>query len=195
MAEAQVSDRIVNIPNTVTLIRLLGIPVFWWVLLGQDNVGLAAGLFFVIGLTDWIDGYLARRLNQVTKLGTALDPIADRLLIASAVIGGLIAGVIPPWFGIPLITRELFMGVVTLNMIRKGAGTLEVRSLGKTATFILFGVIPSFYLAAAEIGKGFFEPFALLSGIVGLVLYWTVASQYVGDARRKVLEIESSPNR
>ena len=193
MAEAQVSDRIINIPNSVTFIRLLGVPVFWWVLLGRENIGLAAGLFFAIGLTDWLDGYLARRLNQITKLGTALDPIADRLLIASAVVGGLIANVIPPWFGITLIARELFMGVVTLNMVRKGAGTLVVRYLGKTATFILFGAIPSFYLSAADIGKAFFEPFALLSGVVGLLLYWFVAFQYVGDARRRVMELESSP--
>ena len=70
MAETQVSDRIINIPNTVTFIRLLGIPVFWWVLLGREDIGLAAAFFFVIGLTDWIDGYLARRLDQITKLGT-----------------------------------------------------------------------------------------------------------------------------
>ena len=106
----------------MTFIRLLGIPVFWWVLLGREDIGLAAAFFFVIGLTDWIDGYLARRLDQITKLGTALDPIADRLLIASAIIGGLIAGVIPWLFAVPLITRELLMGVVTLNMLRKGAG-------------------------------------------------------------------------
>jgi len=193
VAEAQVSDRIINIPNTVTFIRLLGIPVFWWVLLGREDIGLAAAFFFVIGLTDWIDGYLARRLDQITKLGTALDPIADRLLIASAIIGGLIAGVIPWLFAIPLITRELLMGVVTLNMLRKGAGTLEVRYLGKIATFVLFGAIPSFYLSAADIGKVFFEPFALVSGVVGLVLYWTVALQYFGDARRRIMELESSP--
>ncbi len=152
-----------------------------------------AGLFIVlIGWTDWIDGYLARRLNQVTKLGKALDPIADRLMIASAVVGGLIAGVVPAAIGILLIVRELFMGVVALTLAAKGAGTLEVRYLGKVSTFMLYGAIPAFYFAEA----GFLEPLMRLlawaGGLVGLALYWWVAFQYVGDARAKLLDVESS---
>jgi cardiolipin synthase (CMP-forming) len=192
VVEEQVSNRIVTIPNVISFIRLLGVPFFWWVLLVEENVGMA-GLFIVlIGWTDWIDGYLARRLNQVTKLGKALDPIADRLMIASAVIGGLIAGVVPAAIGILLIVRELFMGAVALTLAAKGAGTLEVRYLGKVSTFMLYGAIPAFYFAEA----GFLEPLMRLlawaGGLVGLALYWWVAFQYVGDARARLLDVESS---
>ena len=191
MTQEQVSDRIFTIPNIISFIRLLFVPVFWWILLVEENVGLAAILVFLIGWTDWIDGYLARRLNQVSKLGKALDPIADRLLIASAVIGGLIAGVVPGWIAWPLIVRELFMGVVTLILVAKGGRTLEVRYLGKLSTFILYGAIPAFYLAEAGFLEVILRPVAWISGVVGLVLYWFVAFQYVGDARRQLAEVES----
>jgi cardiolipin synthase len=191
VSEEQVSNRIVTIPNIISFIRLLGVPVFWWVLLVEENVGMAAVFIFLIGWTDWIDGYLARRLNQVTNLGKALDPIADRLMIASAVIGGLIAGVVPPIIAILLILRELFMGVVALILATKGAGILEVRYLGKLSTFILYGAIPAFYLAEA----GFLEPLMTtlgwIGGVVGLALYWWVAFQYVADARVKLADVES----
>ncbi len=152
---------------------------------------MAAVFIFLIGWTDWIDGYLARRLNQVTKLGTALDPIADRLMIASAVIGGLIAGVVPAPIGILLIVRELFVGIIALALAMKRAGTLEVRYFGKVSTFILYGAIPAFYLAEA----GFLEPLmrvgGWVGGVVGLTLYWWVAFQYVGDAKAKLSNVES----
>ena len=191
MVDEQVSNRIVTIPNIISFIRLLGVPVFLWVLLVEENVGMAALFVFLIGWTDWIDGYLARRLNQVTKLGKALDPIADRMMIAAAVIGGLIAGVVPPFIGILLIVREIFVGSVALVLAAKGKGTLDVRYLGKVSTFILYGAIPAFYLAAA----GFLEPIMTflgwLGGLVGLVLYWWVAFQYVSDARAKLANVES----
>ncbi|MEX1092969.1 MAG: CDP-alcohol phosphatidyltransferase family protein, partial [Acidimicrobiia bacterium] len=93
--ERTASDRILTLPNAVSFARLLGVGVFWWVLVVDDNIALAAWLIFIIGWTDWIDGYLARKLDQVTKLGKALDPVADRLMIVSAVVGGLVVGVVP----------------------------------------------------------------------------------------------------
>ena len=89
------SDRILTIPNLVSFARLLGVGWFWWALVAQDDIVLAAWLIFFIGWTDWIDGYLARRLNQVSELGKILDPVADRLMIISAVVGGLVVGVVP----------------------------------------------------------------------------------------------------
>ncbi len=192
MPDEQVSDRILTIPNLVTFVRLLGVGVFWWVLLVEENIGLAAGLIFLIGWTDWIDGYLARRLDQVSKLGTALDPIADRLMIASAVIGGMIVDVVPLVIGVGLIARELFMGLVTLRLLSKSAATLEVRYLGKVATFILYGAIPLFYLAAIDFLGAITAPLAWVSGVVGLVMYWYVAFQYVGDAKKALAEVRSA---
>lgn len=194
MTDESVSDRILTIPNLITFIRLLGVGVFWWALLVEENTALAAWLVFVIGWTDWIDGYLARRLDQVSRLGTVLDPIADRLLIASAVVGGLIVGVVPVWIGLPLIAREVLMGVVTLIVISRGAGTLEVRYLGKLATFFLYGAIPAFYLGEAGFLSGLMFALGWFFGVLGLVLYWIVAIQYVNDARQAIAELKSPAN-
>lgn len=165
--------------------------LFWWVLLADDNVALAAWLVFVIGWTDWIDGYLARRLNQVTELGKILDPVADRLMIVSAIVGGMIAGVVPAVIGFPLLVREGIMGIVTLYLAWRGGGTLSVRYLGKAATFSLYGAIPAFYLAEA----GFLPPLmwvlAWFFGILGLVFYWIVMFQYVGETRQRLSALES----
>jgi len=190
--DEQVSDRILTIPNLVTFVRLLGVGVFWWVLLVEENIGLAAGLIFLIGWTDWIDGYLARKLDQVSKFGTAFDPIADRLMIASAVIGGMIVDVVPLVIGVGLIARELFMGLVTLRLLSKSAATLKVRYLGKVATFILYGAIPLFYLAAIDFLGAITTPLAWVSGVVGLAIYWYVAFQYVGDAKKALAEVKSA---
>ena len=195
MTQTHPSDRILTLPNLVTLIRLAMVPVFWWVLLGLDEVAWSAALIFVVGWTDWIDGYLARRLNQVSKLGTSLDPVADRLMIASAVVAGLIAGVIPAVIGLGLIAREVFMGGVTLVLVLRGAGMLAVRYWGKVSTFILYGAIPAFYLAAAGVIEAVMAPLAWLTGVVGLALYWFVALQYLGDAGRKLRDVESPRNR
>ncbi len=192
MTEADASSRILTIPNLVSFVRLLAIPVFWWVLLVDDNVVLAAWLIFIIGWTDWIDGYLARRLGQVSDLGKILDPVADRLLIASAVIGGLIAGVLPTWFGWGLIAREALVGLVALNLAARGGGTIEVRFIGKAATFALYGAIPAFYLAAAGFLEWLMRPVAWLLGIIGLALYWYVAFLYIGDSRARLAALESS---
>ena len=134
MTENGHSNRILTVPNAISFVRLVGVGYFWWVLLVAENILLAGILIAVLGGTDWLDGYLARRLNQESELGKVLDPLADRLMIASAVIGGLIAEVVPAVIGWGLITREVFMGVIALALVSKGAGVLEVRWLGKAAT-------------------------------------------------------------
>lgn len=185
------SDRILTVPNAVSFARLLGIGVFWWVLIVDDNIALAAWLIFIIGWTDWIDGYLARKLDQVTKLGKALDPVADRLMIVSAVVGGLITGVVPAIIAIPLLVREALMGVLTGYLAVRGGGTLEVRYLGKVATFALYGAIPAFYLAAAGFLEGLMFVLAWFFGLLGLFLYWYVLMEYVRDVRTALPDVES----
>jgi cardiolipin synthase len=161
------------------------------VLLGQENVAWAAALIFIIGSTDWIDGYLARKLNQVSEVGKFLDPLADRLMIASALIGGLIAGVLPLVIGWGLIVREVLVGIGTLALAFRGLGKLEVLWLGKLATFLLYGAIPSFYLTSAEIVPWLFEPPGWIAGTVGLLLYWYVGFQYAGEVRRRLGRVAS----
>ena len=185
---------IVTIPNLVSGLRILAVPYFWYVLIGQDRVGLAAGLMFLIGASDWVDGYLARRLDQVSEFGKLLDPVADRLMIASALVAGLVAGVLPEVIGWPLLAREALVGIGTLVLAGRGLGKLEVRWLGKAATFALYGAIPSFYLTSADILPWLFGPPAWIAGIVGLVLYWYVGWQYIGDIWAKLRSVKSPPS-
>jgi len=187
------SDRILTIPNVISSARLLGVGLFWWTLLALEDHTLAAIVILLTGGTDWIDGRLARRLNQVTRLGKALDPAADRLMIASAVIGGMIASVIPPAIGWLLIVREALMSAVTLTLAVKGRGTLEVRRLGKVSTFVLYAAIPAFYLAEGGVLEGLTAPLAWVAAVIGLALYWVVTLQYLVDARLRLAGLESGP--
>jgi cardiolipin synthase (CMP-forming) len=182
--EQAVSDRVLTIPNVVSFVRLAAIPVFWWLLLGADEPVAATVLFASIATTDWVDGFLARRLDQVTRLGKALDPVADRLMIAAAVIAGLIAGIVPPVVGVTLIVREAYMGLITIGLIARGRGTLEVRTLGKRATFLVYSGVGLFYLAALPFLEPFTRPAAWVLGVGGLILYWITAFQYTRDAWR-----------
>ncbi len=186
------NDRILTVPNLISFIRLLTVPVFWWAIL-TDRFVVATVIVAVVGSTDWLDGFLARKLNQVSKLGAFLDPLADRLMIASAVVGGLIVGVVPGLIGYPLIVREVLVGFGAAYLARRGGGTLEVRYRGKVATLLVYWSIPSFFLAAATSWTTFFTWFGWLAGLVGLVLYWWVGFEYIGDARHKLTAGESSP--
>ena len=176
---------VVTLPNLVSLVRLLLIPVFLWLLFGQDDPGSAGLLLGLIGATDWVDGYLARRLDQVSEIGKLLDPLADRLAVAAAVIGGLIADVLPPAFAWALILREVLIGMGALVGWMRGVAKLDVRYLGKLATFILYFAIAGFY-----VGVGFDVPLfvtaAWVIGVPGLVIYYVVAFQYVGDMRAAI---------
>ena len=175
-----------TIPNLISLLRLAGIGLFWWLLFGKDDPVAAGVLILVIGWTDWLDGVLARKLNQVSEIGKFLDPLADRLAIAAALIGGMIAAVIPLWLGIALIVREagVAFGALLLGMRLKEK--LDVRYMGKLATFILYGAIPAFYLAAGGIGGDVFLYLGWIFGVIGLVLYYWVAVLYVTDIRDKL---------
>ncbi len=172
----------------MSLLRLLAIPWFWWLLVVEGRVVAAAWLIVAIGGTDWVDGYLARRLSQVSEVGKFLDPLADRAMIASAVVGGLVAGTLPLVVAIPLIVRELAVGIGALMLGVKGAGKLEVRTLGKTATFLLYGAVPAFYLDRAGFVPWLFTPIAWIAGVVGLVAYYWVGVEYLGDMRRALAE-------
>lgn len=189
-------NRVFTIPNLVSFVRLAFLPYFWWVTLGARDFTLAALMIFLIGSTDWVDGYLARRLDQVTELGKILDPVADRLMIGSALLAGLLAGVVPAVIGIPLVIREVVVGVATLVALRSGV-RIDVHTIGKTATFLLYGAIPSFYLAESGFGSEFFGPPAWLAGTVGLGLYYLVGGRYLAETvavfRGKLPESVSSP--
>jgi cardiolipin synthase len=171
---------IFTIPNLVSTIRLVGVGVFAWLIFSRGEYAAAGWLLFAIGWTDWIDGYLARRLDQVSELGKILDPVADRLAIVTAVIGGMVLGVIPLLLGIGIAAREVAVGMGSILVASKG-GKIEVRWLGKLATFILYGAIPAFYVAQGGFIPAVFLVVAWVFGVVGLILYWWVAWLYARD--------------
>lgn len=168
-----------TIPNLISTVRLGLIPVFLWLLFGKDNPFAAGWLLGLIGSTDWIDGYLARRLDQVSEVGKFLDPLADRLAVAAAVIGGLISGDLPGWFAWPLIVREALVAVGAVVVALKGHTKLDVRDIGKLATLLLY-VAVSWFFVGSEWSWGI--ALGWLAGVPGLILYYVVAVQYAGDA-------------
>lgn len=187
------SRRVLTIPNLVSTVRLALVPLFLWLLFGADHP-LAAGLLLGgIGGTDWVDGYLARRLNQVSELGKMLDPIADRLAITAAVIGGWVAGVLPWPVALALVVRESVIALGAAIAAWRWKVRLEVRYLGKVATFGLYSAIGSFYVYAGY-EHPFFIWWAWAVVVPGLILYYAVGVQYFIDAvaaRRRAASVSS----
>jgi cardiolipin synthase len=175
-----------NVPNVISLIRLALIPVFIW-LVAISEFGWAGILLGVIGSTDWIDGYLARRLGQVTEVGKFLDPLADRLAVIVAVIAGLISGVLPVVFAVALIVREVLIGIGAMYGWSRGVTKLDVRWLGKAATLLLYVSISLFY-----VGVGFDVEVlvwaAWLTGVPGLGMYYWVGVEYFSDMRKAIAQ-------
>ena len=170
-----------TVPNLISALRIAAIPLFLWVLLGRDNPGLAAVMLGVIAWTDYLDGWLARKLDQVSEIGKFLDPLADRLVVASSVIGGLVAGVVPPWLGWPLVGREAVIGAVALYLLVTLRIKVPVRQLGKVATGLVFAAVPFYYLAHTSFLPVLWQWLGGSMGAAGLVLYLIVSWQYAGD--------------
>jgi cardiolipin synthase len=181
-------ERIWTIPNAISVARLIGVPVFLWLVLGvQTRAGdwWAVGLLMASGFSDWLDGKIARALNQQTRLGQLLDPAADRLYIVATIVALAVRGIIPWWLVAILAARELLMGGVLAALRRRGWGTLQVSFVGKTATLCLLYAFPLLFLGAhvasyAETAKVAGWTFV----IWGSALYWCAALLYIVQARR-----------
>ncbi|WP_410657867.1 CDP-alcohol phosphatidyltransferase family protein [Amycolatopsis sp. lyj-112] len=145
-----------NVPNMLSILRLAGVPVFLWLLLGPEEDGWAFALLVFSALTDWLDGKLARWLNQMSRLGQLLDPAADRLYILATLIAFLIRDIIPWWVVAPLILREAVLGVCVLLLRRAGFAPPEVTYIGKGATFVLMYAFPFLLLTQGDSGLAAF---------------------------------------
>ena len=143
----QLPDRVWTVPNALSALRLLGVPLFLWLLLGPQADGWAVVVLMVSGVTDWADGKLARVLGQSSRLGALLDPAADRLYIVSTLVAFVLRDVVPLWLVAVLVGRELVLGVMLLVLRRHGYPPLQVHYLGKAATFILLYAFPLLLLA------------------------------------------------
>lgn len=179
------TTRTFTVPNILSMLRLVGVPVFLWLILVPKADGWAVLLLMFAGFTDWLDGYLARRWNQISRLGQLLDPIADRLYILATLVGLLIRGIIPWWLVFLLISRDLVMAVVLWVLKGRGVTGLPVHFIGKAATFNLLYAFPLLLLgdgtsAFALLCKVFGWAFA----IWGTALYWWAAVLYIEQARR-----------
>lgn len=177
---AQGSTRVLTIPNLVSFARLAGVPLFLYLVLGPHEDGWAVVVLAIGGTSDWVDGFLARRLNQTSRLGELLDPLADRLYIVATVVALTIREVIPAWFTVALLARELLLGVCLLVLRRYGYGPPPVHYVGKSATFILLLALPILLLLKVSPGTEFWTyPTGWSLAWWGLVLYWIAALFYV----------------
>jgi cardiolipin synthase len=187
---------VLTVPNLVTAVRLSGIPVFLVLLFGTDERFAAALLLGGIGATDWIDGFLARRLDQVSELGKILDPTADRLVFLVAIVAMLVDGSVPVWFALLALVREATVGVSALVLGALGARRIDVTWLGKCATFALLMAFPFFLAGHSDVGIAeAFEVAGWVCGLPGLVLSYYAAWQYVPLARRALADGRSGARR
>jgi cardiolipin synthase len=182
-------DRILTVPNAITLVRLACIPLFLWLLFGADRQTAAAILLGALGATDWIDGFVARRYHQVSTVGKVLDPVADRVLVVTAVVAIIVHGAVPVWFGAATLAREVVVSGAVLLLASLGAKRIDVLWVGKAGTFALMFSYPAFLLGYGT--AGWQEPIrivAWITGLTGLALAWIAAGSYVPVARRALAD-------
>jgi cardiolipin synthase len=172
--EKDPQDRILTIPNLITAMRLALLPVFVWLLLSQNNRAAAAILLGAIGATDWVDGWFARRFNQVSNVGKVLDPVADRMLFFVSIVAIIIDGGAPIWFCIAVLAREIIVSIATLVLAALGARRIDVTWFGKTGTFGLMFAFPLFLLASSgNSWDGLWLASAWICAVPGLAFsYW-----------------------
>ena len=176
--------RIVTIPNVITLVRLVCVPVFVW-LLADDELLAAAVLLAVLGATDWVDGWLARRFDQGSDFGKVFDPVADRILLLVAGVALIVQGSVPLVVGILVLAREVIISVAVLALAAAGARRIDVQWVGKAGTLALMFAFPLFLWADAIHGDAhdlvLFA--AWFMAVCGLVLSYYAAATYVPLAR------------
>ncbi|MEI8240073.1 MAG: CDP-alcohol phosphatidyltransferase family protein [Actinomycetota bacterium] len=182
------THKFLTAPNLFTLLRLCCIPLFLYLLFGRDNRIAAAFLLGGLGATDWVDGWLARRFDQVSEFGKMFDPTADRLLFIVAITAIIIDGSAPLWFCLAVIVREVVVGLtMVIATLFFGMQRFDVTWWGKMATFLLMFALPGFMLGASDIfGHQAFLVASWILGIPGLVLSYYTAVTYVPMVRESL---------
>jgi cardiolipin synthase len=177
--------RIWTVPNLLSASRLLGVPVFLWLLLGPRADGWALLVLALSGLTDWADGVLARRLNQLSRLGELLDPLVDRLYILASLLGLVLRHILPWWLAAVLIGRDLVLLCTLPALKRRGLTGLPVHYLGKAATFNLLYAFPLLLLGShAGTLSQLAKPIAWAFTLWGTGLYLWAGGLYLIQVRR-----------
>jgi cardiolipin synthase len=180
-------NRVWTLPNALSVLRLLGVPLFLWLLLGPEADGWALVVLMVSGFTDWLDGKLARWLDQSSRLGALLDPAADRLYIVSTLIALAIRDIVPVWLVAVLVGREVVLAGTLLVLRHYGYPPLQVHYLGKAATLLLLYAFPGLLLAVGDNPvAAVVAPIAWALVIWGTVLYVLAGVFYVLQVARIV---------
>jgi cardiolipin synthase len=185
--DSPVPMRVWTVPNLLSLLRLLGVPVFLWLALGPHADGWAFAVLAFAGVSDYADGKIARRFNQSSRLGALLDPAADRLYILATIIALIVRGIVPAWLGISVPARDLLLAFTLPVLRRHGYSVLPVHFLGKAATLNLLYAFPLLLLAdghntLADIAR----PFGWAFAVWGVALYWWAGWLYVVQLRQIV---------
>ncbi|CAN5560118.1 CDP-alcohol phosphatidyltransferase family protein [soil metagenome] len=176
---------LLTVPNAFTLARLFCLPLFLYLLLGRDNRPAAAWLLGGLGTTDWVDGYLARRLDQTSEFGKVFDPTVDRVLFIVALTAITADDAAPRWFCVAALAREFIVGsTMAAATLVWHMQRFDVTWWGKTATFLLMFAVPGFVLGASDFpGHTGFQIASWILGIPGLLLSWATAASYVPRIR------------
>ena len=188
-------DRILTIPNLLSMLRLAGVPLFLWLVLGPEADGWALLLLLVAGFTDYLDGNLARRLNQTSSLGQVLDPVADRLYILAVVVGLVLRDIIPVWLAVSLPMRDVLLFSLIPFLRIRGYSALPVHYLGKAATAALLYAFPLLLLGddsgtLASLAQVFGWAFT----IWGVGLYWWAGLLYAWQVRTLLVTTPPLPH-
>jgi cardiolipin synthase len=178
-------DRLFTVPNLLSVLRLLGVPLFLWLLLGPHADVAALVVLALSGFSDWADGVLARRLNQASRLGELLDPLADRLYILATLIGLTLRNIIPWWLAGLIVLRDVILLATVPALRRRGYWSLPVHYLGKAGTFCLLYAFPFLLLASHEgTAADIARPIAWAFTIWGVALYWWAGVLYLMQFKR-----------
>jgi cardiolipin synthase len=178
-------DLVFTVPNLLTVLRFMGVPLFIWLVLAEREYGFAVLVLAIMGSTDWVDGYVARRFNQASKLGRVMDPIADRLALLSVAVTLVIAGVLQWWYLAALVIPDAVLLAMSLFYFHSHPD-LPVSMIGKTRTALLLLGTPLLVLSKLDIpyaGTYFVIAWIVLG--LGLIGHWVAAYNYFWAIRRK----------
>ena len=188
-SDPEVGWRPFTVPNLISFGRLCCLPWFVWLVFGAQDRWGAALLLGVLGATDWVDGFIARRFNQVSELGKILDPTADRLLLLVALVAMIADGSLPMWIAVLALFREGVVAVAALVLGALGARKIDVTWWGKTGTFLMMFAVPCFLASHSDIGVA--DAFGVAAWVfvaAGLPIHYWSAVGYIPQAVTAVRE-------
>ena len=177
------SDRVLTVPNVLSALRLASVPVFIW-LFATDRENAAVILYGAGAWTDFFDGYIARRLGQVTELGKLLDPLADRVFIIALAVALVIRDVLPMWLFLTIVARDVLILIAFPLLEKRGVARIRVNFTGKTATAsLLFGLTLLAWSETTFPLQQYADEIGMTFTVLGAVLYWVAAGMYAQQAR------------